>query len=299
MKHQQSDIQFLVTVFSLFIMSVALLHITKGSKAADVKQHAIENQNQEVTLSTQDILDAIQPYIASHSIITLAKFLTQFSIQQLIDVVTNLIRTDAPLSSQEKIQLILTLASSYSDNISTQTALFDLLVQMRNYFEQIPILLIAAQSENPAIIDALKTWAQQHNSQFINEQLLTEWTDQALDHAIVTNDLAGLEILYSHGIRPTVKKASALLSQVAQENRDPALVPFLERSGADVNIIANNRTPLMYAVENRNKAMAQALLQAGADPNIIADPSVGSALQLAFEDQEAEIDALLRTYGAK
>lgn len=299
MKHEQSDIQFLITILSLFIVSVALLHSSKGSKA-EMKTMPVEvTTGEDVTLSTQNILDTIQPYVMSRSITTLAKILSQFSSAQMLETVTHLIKDDENLSSLEKVQLVLALTSLYTTDTDAQYALFDLFVQMRNYLGSHPILLIAARSENPAIIEAIRTWAQQHSSQFVNEELFAQWTDAALDQAVATNDLAALELLYLHGIRPTVKKASSLLVQVAQKNRDPRFVPFLVSHGANVNEVVNKRTPLMYAIENRNKEMAKALLDAEADPNKLIDVQTGTALQLAFERGYSELEELLRKYGAQ
>jgi ankyrin repeat protein len=55
---------------------------------------------------------------------------------------------------------------------------------------------------------------------------------------------------------------------LAIESSNQLLVKVLVEEGSDVNLVANDVTPLMTAARVGNFGMVRFLLQAGADPNV-------------------------------
>jgi hypothetical protein len=81
----------------------------------------------------------------------------------------------------------------------------------------------------------------------------------------------------------------------AQSNEDPEVISVLAEAGAEIDAPDNDgRTPLMYAAQgNANPEMVSALLKAGADINA-KDNDGRTALDLAGENVNPEIAAVLK-----
>jgi len=285
MKNKQSDIVFLLTVLLVFSASFGFLYGYK--KTNDTKADSVVHPLDEG--SSTEALAHLNPLIIARSPDMIIQTLEGVSADRKIELARAILEAKkSPLSSDEQALIVLGLAHILSYNQKKQFELLDLL-RKKQIMQGIPPFIIAAHSKYAAVIPSLMAWA--HNKKMFAPEY-------ALKYAIDHNDLDALHVLLSYNVPLNSTKATQLLTQVVQKNKDTKFVPLLIDHGANVNYASNKRTLLMYAVERKNKAMVQALLNAGADVKTIIDPVVGTALQIALEKGYVEIDMLLREYGA-
>ncbi len=84
----------------------------------------------------------------------------------------------------------------------------------------------------------------------------------------------------------------------AAANFDVEKLRELLASGAPVNLVYDNRTPLISALEFGSEEMARLLLEHGADPNIPAPPCDVSPLSIAITKRQRAIAHLLIAKGS-
>jgi Ankyrin repeats (3 copies) len=292
MRQERSDGLFILTIILLFGVSVKLLP-TKDKKPSDAKINPAEASAFFLNESPLDqAIIYLRPLIASHSAGTLAQALQNVNLERVIELADDIVDKEA-LTHDQKLLFLFALTFNYQDNSKAQFRILDRIIKYDQLQKGTPILLIAAHSDDfRGVIPTVLRWA--HNKK--NEK---QFIERALAGAIEENDVAALKTLVRYKMPITKEQASQSLFKVVQQNKDPALVPFFVEHGADVNSAYKKRIPLIYATENNNKALVEALLKAGAKPEMFVDPEVGTALQIAIEKRYADIDVLLRTYGAR
>ncbi len=280
---KRADIGLLVMISILFGASVGILH---GRKKNKIEVTA----DGEVTLSTQDALDLMQPLLMAGSLDIAAQSMQQFSEPVVIDALMALINNQGvSLTDQEKVALIIGLAH-YNPKI--QSSLFTLL---KKQFPYQPIFLIGAQHQYGDAIPPLLVWAKDYS------RILAGWIYSSLHGAVEINNPDLIDQLYAQGLRLDSSLASKLLYAVVHGNKDVAFVPFfVRRFGANVDYSPDGKhSLLMDAVGNRNESMARALLEEGANPSLILDDEVGSAAQIAYDRGYAAIEQLIRSSSDK
>lgn len=126
-----------------------------------------------------------------------------------------------------------------------------------------------------------------------------------LTKAIKNNDAELVRILLDAGAdinKADQNGSTPLIRAYVEDNTE--LASFLVNSGADVNKIVNkvcgyeDITVLMLSCHHGDAAWAKFFLESGTDINI-TNKSGKTALQIAKENGNEEIIALLKRYGAK
>jgi ankyrin repeat protein len=288
MEKGRSDITLLLTVLVLFSASIGFLHGTKAIRKDTVRTYT--HPLDEVRRS--QALNYLRPLLIARAPSVIAQTLQGVSLARTEELVRAIIKdTASPLNRDEKVLLVLALASALPHDRYAQYRLFNLL-RINKIKKGTPPLIIAAHGQYAAIIPVLAGWIRDKN-------IVDFSPEQALTYAVNENDIEALVTLVKYGVSLHATLATQLLTLVVQQNKDVRFVAFLIDHKADVNYVENKRTLLMYAVQQNNKKMVQTLLNSGAQVDIVLAPQVGSALQIAIEKGYGDIDVLLREYGAK
>ena len=174
-----------------------------------------------------------------------------------------------------------------------------------------------------------------HGQSWAARTLGLPYGDQRLWHAIETADYVQVERSLAEGARvnaPNELGSGNMPLVMAAAGEHPGLVRLLLRHGADPNlpspsgvtplvsailaerlgavelllkngakpdaIAPGARSPLIVAVRTKNRAAVELLIAAGANVNA-ADGLGVTAMQIALEYDEPELEALLRRHGAR
>lgn len=273
--------RLLKTIFFFVISGLCVLTKTVDEKPAAKTVYHIKN--------------ALVPLLASRSVEKAAQLIGTLSFDQQLSLVTTIIADNAsPLTRNDKCELIFALGLQYSQDKDKQQKMFHLL-QDPSIKYGAPILFVAVQGIYASLIRALIEWAESVSGIFMQTMVMS-----TLTYVIDNNAVEAIKKLFNNGLAVKTKQAQELLWRVVDGNRNAQFILFLARIAGGVNTVHFNKwTLLTRAVSLNNYDMVAALLEAGARVNQIIDPRIGSALQIAIEKRYADIEMLLRKYGAR
>lgn len=292
MRDERSDGLFLLTIILLFGVSVKLFPI-KNKKVNEVQANHAETSAFFLNDSPLDqAIIYLRPLIASGSAGTLAQALKDIELERVLELADYIIDKES-LSHDQKLLFLFALTFNYPKDTKAQFRILDRIIKHEQLQQETPLLLVAVHSDEfNKIIPTLLTWLK-------NKEVGQKIIEKALLDTVQNNDLAALKMLVDYKMPITKNQATQYLLTSVKQNKDAELIPFFVEQGADVNVVDNKRTPLIYATENNNTRMVKALLEAGAKADMFVDPEVGTPLQIAIEKGYADIDKLLRKHGAR
>ncbi len=311
MKYEKLDIILLLSFLLVFSFSMSMLFGSKKNKSNTTHNTASAvDITGLATVPPQEAVQILSPLIASQSVEKIAESMEYMSVDKARDIARVIIQDKQSLLSAEEQQVLLFALALHYPDAQAQYTLFNLMIKYPHLLQGKTLLLVAAHNNYGKVIPALLRWSKQIADKPKIPQQLQNLDTQALDQAVVNNNLKALKVLYNNGVSIKADKASELLWNVVHNNKKPGFVAFLVERGADLHYTSNGYTLLMKATENNNVAMVKALITAfkntGATPKDIfkyvqhiVDPQVGTALQIAIEKDYAQIDVLLRNYGAR
>jgi hypothetical protein len=257
---KQTDIALLLMILVSLSASIGILHGRK--KTIDP---AITANEANQILEFQDAIDYIQPYLMSGNVDLVAATVSQFDnflFERIVDAILN--DETLKLLDEQKVQMLGALLL-HDKNVDKHRIVFDRMVEK---FAQYPLLVPLVPRYKNAIA-IVKGLAEQSG----NNDQFTTWINLSLDETINKDDVAILTGLIEADIPIDAKKASALLFQVAAENKKSAFIPILVHMKADIN----------YSPDGKYTPLDQVL-----------DPKVGSARQVAFERGYSAIELVLK-----
>jgi len=301
MKNEGSEGRLLLSILVIFGISIGLLHGRKKSKIEIEQFDVVNNFTGLAHLSLEQAFDCLHTLVVSRNIPLVAQAIAQFPDKITKNLLQKIIENKKiPLTSYEALQLLFGLACHFSEKKAMQFSLFDLLFTYPNIQKDESPLLVLARSSYHNIIPEFIQWVKIQEKVVQNKKFLTKLNDHTFERAVDDNDLESLELLVTKKLRITPKKATYLLWNAVDKNKNTNFVPFFVKCGAKVNYIdLQDNSPLIRAVKNNNEAMTRALLEAGEIVDLVAnpDPAIDTALQIAIEYGYSSIELLLREYG--
>lgn len=286
MKQNNSEFTLIVIIIIIFCASFGILHGKKNK----LQNYSDENAN----LSSDEIINFVQPLIQSKSIDSLSTALTQFKPMTIYEVMQKLC-DDITLSfdASELVELLCKVISKLSLDEQHEDLFFNLFLTSP-VFHRVPILLLMTKAHCGHLISNIIDWLHRTD----RDNVIKEWTQQLFTSAIENNDYEALKSPDLQYITVVPEQLSSLLCALVEKNKSPLFIPILVRDfHAHINYVdENKKTPLMYAVASNNIPMAKILLEMGADRNLITDPVLGNAMQIAYEHGYGELEQILRDY---
>lgn len=265
--------------------------------------------NGEKDDSAEKIFEHAVPLLEVGDASQVAALVAGAPADQLMPVLKKILDSENTFFSRNnKIRLIFKLIRRIP-NKEIQDQLLALLVNSEHLLKgEVPFLYLPARGKKtPETIPVYLEWAKNYPKK--NPKAKTEILEalksagpKALSFAVAHNDMKSINNLINKGVVIDASTATNLLQQAVRANKNPDLVAFFKKYGADVNAEYPDKkgiTPLIQAVDNRSHQIINALLDNGADINLIKDPIAGSALQHAVQLRDTSVDALLRKRGAR
>jgi hypothetical protein len=297
MESRQSGIFRLFIIAIFFCMSIFLLN---NKKSNTIATHIDMNAKSdiEINMSLDRIYQEMQSLFLSHNINLIVKTMGQLKYPLLCEFIQKLIEDEASeLSAQEKVKIIYGVAINQKRN--AQYELLDFFIKYPSLHAQTPILLTLAHSLYADHIPLLIAWGKDRQKTENRTGLLARYAEQAFAKAVENNDDYAVATLFNKKVRIAHAKASELLWDIVENNRNGALITlFINHAQADVNYAHQGKTLLIRAVELNNIDMVRILLDKEAVVDRIADEDMATALSVAMKHNYNSVEQLLREYGA-
>jgi len=300
MKGQHYDINVLLLSLLLFSIGLGIVYSSRS------KENSQPYTNNNLTISTQDGLDLLGPFIIAVNIKDIITLLKRFPQETSFNIAKRIIEEkQSSLKSSDKQELIFGLAQALSQKQDTQYKFLDLLLELVES-NKLPVLLIHAVKKGyDNLISDLITWAKSKEDTIPNLQDIAK---KALFMAIDLQETKALEALEKSGISIDEQTATDLIWYAVSQNKNPTPIPFLIKLGAAYNKCKEGNTLLTKATAQNNLPMVKAIitgLQKKGIPqkdietfiNRFADPAIGSPLQIALEKKYVDIELYLRQQG--
>jgi hypothetical protein len=260
MKKGRSDSAMLAVVLTLFGASVGFLQWRIAARVTE--QAAVKRTVRYPYVSDLKIASELQPLLYTHSIGSIVGTFKKFDADTMCSTAHAVVfDNDCPLSNDERLSLLLALATSVSYNRNLQDRVFAILAEYDRKHGIEPLLLTTTRSEYAAITVDLIAWAQRKKT-----DLARNWMQDAFKFAIDQGDAQVLESLYMRGVRLTPEQASECLWYIVRNDKKPDLIPFFAKWGkADMNYVSSSgRSLIAEAIAHQNQEMARMLLAEGA-----------------------------------
>lgn len=299
MESRQAGILRLCVIMIFFSVSIFFLNNNKKkfitATHLDVLNFKVDPM---VTLSVDQVYEAMNSLFIAHDIDLIIKVMSQFKYRFLYDLIEKMIIDEAIcLSHAEKMNVIYGMVAYSSAQKNIQYDLLDLLLKYPVLYAQTPALLTLARSKHADIVPLFITWGKERQKNGVYANLLSHHAEQAFMAAVINDDCQAVELLLSKKIRISPEKSSALLWYIVEHSKNCNLASFLVRhTQADVNYTQQGKTLLIAAVEKNNIEIMRILLEAGAVVDRISDGA--TALTIAMKQKNYHVEQLLREYGA-
>jgi ankyrin repeat protein len=152
-------------------------------------------------------------------------------------------------------------------------------------------------------------WAAQKNSQQTAKKSLqagikslNKWFHRPLAIVLRAGYIDFVQLFLDEGVDPDTilfqgSRIETTALYIAASHGHDAIVKLLIEKGANVNIMASGRQPLVIAATNNRKTVVRLLLENGADPNARRDNAI-TALSIAVMRKSTEIVSMLLNKGA-
>ncbi len=258
------------------------------------------------TISMQEVFMQTGELIQSRSVDVLVKYLqyvrsqlslshdNKKSLETILTVIDTFVKdTNSPLTIEDKIQLIISIADR--QNFSHY---FELLLKYDFlYTYKKPLPVIAFEHNVLGTVPLLITWSK-------TKEKMKDIDYSGLLYALHYNDKFPkmFESLYKAGLRVDDDLMKSLIYELVFRNEEGPAFDFLMKQGANINYLnrSSQMTPLMLAAKTNKIKLVKKLIKAGANISKKSKKkNVRSALDLARENKNIEIEALLLDYGAK
>lgn len=312
MKNSRSDLNRLLGGLLIFCVVTALFYTGSEKKDSPNPSQAVEVvQSQTAPAlsvdsllqepSLQEIMHQLLPLLKARSIKKVVELLQDVPLKTAADFVLYVLRdSDLGLSAHQKVALLLGIAHNFQANEADQNKILDLIPQFIPLFKDSSLLYAAADNDYAPLMSRLLAWAKNQPRGALDE-LIDMMVYKALFVAIKKNKIEPFNVIVQQKLTLAKQQANDLLWYVVSENKNPAFVQPLINMGADINSVRQGYSLLARAVAHENIDLVKAVAQANPKPNINAlhDPSVGTALQIAISLGLSEIDAYLRSQGAR
>ena len=257
-----------------------------------------ENSHLVPTESDKTVLNQISPLLMARNVKKIAEFISNLPQRQQLRIMNQILDDQKnPLEVTDKIRLLLELALK-TGNQDHRIALYNALIENEQVAQQKPLLFIAAEGNYEDLLGSIADWLSQHTDVF------SDWFYKGVLEAIKENKPEIANKLLSRFLTIPPDLATKLLWEVIKGKKSAEFIAPLVKKGANVNDALQGRTPLIAAVELDQESLVAALLKNGAEKtiNTFVDPAVGTALQVALQNQkkakDSRIEELLRSKGA-
>lgn len=257
-----------------------------------------ENSHLVPTESDKTVLNQISPLLMARNVKKIAEFISHLQQPQQLRIMNQLLDDQKnPLEVTDKIRLLLELALK-TENQDHRIALYNALIENEQVAKQKPLLFIAAEGNYEDLLGSIADWLSQHKDVF------SDWFYKGVLEAIKENKPEIANKLLSRFLTIPPDLATKLLWEVIKGKKSAEFIAPLVKKGANVNDALQGRTLLIAAVELDQESLVGALLKNGAEKtiNTFVDPAVGTALQVAIQNQkktkDSRIEELLRSKGA-
>lgn len=268
----------------------------------DVASSLVENDMQN--LSAQQVQEYISSLLYSGNIELIARILCQLPVVTTRTIIQDLINTKTTLSMEENIELLFAIASCYK-SIADKHSIFQFFITHPKLHANVPVLFVCARSAYAKnVLSLFLTWAKKQAvllDTLDKKNFIQALATHAILYAIEQNDIKTTSLLIQEQLPISNEFILTALTKVIQKYRSPEFISLLIKEfGIPVDSVFQRKwTLVMYAAEVGNKAAVQTLINLGADVHRIVVPKIGSALSIAIENKETEIELLLRAYGAR
>ncbi len=257
-----------------------------------------ENSHLVPTESDKTVLNQISPLLMARNVKKIAEFISHLQQPQQLRIMNQLLDDQKnPLEVTDKIRLLLELARKTGSQ-DYRIALYNALIVNEQVAQQKPLLFIAAEGNYEDLLVSIADWLSQHTDVF------SDWFYKGVLEAIKENKPEIANKLLSRFLTIPPELATKLLWEVIKGKKSAEFIAPLVKKGANVNDALQGRTPLIAAVELDQEPLVAELLKNGAEKtiNTFVDPAVGTALQVALQNQkktkDSRIEELLRSKGA-
>lgn len=269
------------------LLSIMLLFAISVSMIQGKKKKLSGPGADQTSLSVDGAINLINPLLVSKSFDAAAHALGQLDQATIMNVVQKLIADESYLDERDQGLLLLCLVA-YLDSQSLHMQLYK---QLQADYSNDPIYTYGLLENIAKGVERVHKLAQKQNS-----TVAKNWAQKSFSYAVEIDDPEVFGQLYSQGIRVSPEFASQLLSDVVNNQKSVAFVPFLVRTmQANPNYSSDGlKTLLIRAVELKNEPMVRALLEQGADPEKMLDEETGTASQIAYDKGYVVIEQLLK-----
>jgi len=301
MESRQAGVFRLCVIMGFFSVSIFFLNNNKKKFITETNIDLLSFKINNVTnVSLDQAYEAMSSLFIAHDIDLIVKVINQFKNDFAYDLVAKIVQDELfGLSGEEKLNILYARVAECGIKKKIQYDLLDLLLKYPALYTQSPALLVLAKSKYSDIISVFIAWGKDRQKHGARNDLLSFCAEYAFAAAIQNNDYGAAEILFSKKVRLSPLKASALLWDIVEHNKDSALVTLLvHHAQADVNYIEQGKTPLIAAVEKNNMDIIRVLLDEGAIVDRTIEGESDTALQVAIMNKYYLAEQLLREYGA-
>lgn len=269
----------------------------------DISDSVVEDNNLQ-QLSIAQIEEYVSSLLYSGNIELIARVFCQLPVATTIQLIENVVIQESTLNDAEKIELLFAVSACYKSK-KDKYALFNLFLVYPEIYAKIPILFVCAHSlYAKKILSIFILWAQMQSTISKNkfeESFIDMLLSNAILYALNQNDIEMFKVFAQQQVPISPQLATETMAEVIKKHKNSELISLLAVVfNGDINgSLEGKRTMLMYAVESGNKKAVEKLLNLGVDVHKILAPQIGSALDIAIENNEVNIELLLRSYGAR
>jgi hypothetical protein len=301
MEGRQEGIFRLCIIGIFFCVSIFFLNNNK-KKFITATHIDVCNVKSDMTIdfSLDQVYRQMGALFLSHDTDLIVKAISQFKYNVARDLIQKMIHDDAiELLPEEKIEIIYGLVSYYScPKRNVQYELLDFLCDYHHLDADNTALLTLARSRHVDMIGLFIAWGKDRQKTEGRSGMLARYAERAFTVAIEDDDYAAVETLFTKKVRIAQPKASRLLWDIVEQNKDSRIISLLiDHAQADVNCAVNGKTLLIAAVEKNNVDAVRILLDKGAVVDRIVDSEKGTALAVAMKHNYHSVEQLLREYG--
>lgn len=292
MKKQGSDAYSLIALVLIFVVSFRFLH--------GIKPRETRADSDVWTLTPQDTVDYIQQFALAGNLSPIARVIDKLEPHAAVTMLRLLVADESsPLTVEQKLEVIFTVALEYADHPVTQRLIFDI---VRDYQAILAahdsVFLIAAhanaQDVIPDFVGYIRSLLVQDKAAYDGHRLFTRWSEQALSKSIDNNDVAAFKKLHQVGVRVDKQFAQTLLTAVILQKKSADFIPLIfQYYEIDPNsLLPGSSSFLMQAAEVNNLKAAEQLVQAGAYPDLVVNKT--TAPEVAFKKGNVAVELFLK-----